>query len=462
LKISIPEELDRIRSEIRDITSDIIRKVQRRNELSKQIGAIKKKLNFDVKDEKVEQDIRTFISKLSNEIGIDPDFAGRLLNILLAESLRLQLTEQHDSTQFESHLAVFMKAKKLESSGKKIIHMEVGEPDYPPPESVRKALSNVFESRQYHYSETKGITKLRTSIAQTIGNHITTDKVIVTPGGRFAVFVAIASLLTAGDELICIEPAWPAYRECAAFVGSTTNILKTTLEEDWNPNIRKLESMINGNTKMIALNYPNNPTGRILNKSIMEKIVSLAKDHRIYVLSDEVYRDYVFTEFTSVLEYRYEKSIVISSFSKGHAMTGFRVGYAIAEENLIDKMAKVQATALTSVAEPMQYAALAAIEDSSAENAKRIKRRLEIISDKLREMSLRFVRPDGAMYVYPELGIGKSDVEFVQKALDLGVAVAPGSGFGDCYAQFIRISACQPDDQLEKGLELLKAAMSSC
>jgi aspartate aminotransferase len=143
-------------------------------------------------------------------------------------------------------------------------------------------------------------------------------------------------------------------------------------------------------------------------------------------------------------------------------MTGFRVGYAIAEENLIDKMAKVQATALTSVAEPMQYAALAAMENSSAENAKRIKRRLEIISDKLREMSLRFVRPDGAMYVYPELGIGKSDIEFVQKALDLGVAVAPGSGFGDCYAQFIRISACQPDDQLEKGLELLKAAMSSC
>lgn len=436
--------------------------MQRRNELSKQIGVIKNKLRIDVKDEKVEQDIRTFISKLSNEIGIDPDFAGRLLNILLTESLRLQLTEQPDSTKVESHLAVFMKAKKLESAGKKIIHMEVGEPDYPPPESVRKALSSVFESRQYHYSETKGITKLRTSIAQTVGNHVSTEKVMVTPGGRFAVFAAIVSLLAAGDELICIEPAWPAYRECAALVGSTTNILRTTLEDGWNPDIKKLETMINGNTKMIALNYPNNPTGRILKKNIMEKIVSLARDHRIYILSDEVYRDYAFTEFTSVLEYGYEKSIVISSFSKGHAMTGFRVGYAIAEENLIDKMAKVQATALTSVAEPMQYAALAAIEDSSTENAKRIKRRLEIISDKLRKMSLRFVRPDGAMYVYPELGNGKIDIVLVQKALDMGVAVAPGSGFGDHYTQYIRISACQPDDQLEKGLELLKAAMSSC
>ena len=439
-----------------------MRKVQRRNELSKQIGAIKNKLKINVKDEKVEQDIRSSISNLSNEIGIDPDFAGRLLNILLAESLRLQLNEQPDPTQFESHLAVFMKAKKLEASGKKIIHMEVGEPDYPPPENVRKALSSVFEAKQYHYSETKGLTKLRTSIAKKTGNHVTTDKVIVTPGGRFAVFAAIASLLTAGDELICIEPAWPAYRESAAFVGSTTNILKTTLEEEWNPDIKKLENLINGNTKMIALNYPNNPTGKILNKNIMKKIVSLAKDYRIYVLSDEVYRDYIFNEFTSILEYGYEKSIIICSFSKGHAMTGFRVGYAIAEENIIDKIAKVQATALTSVAEPMQYAALAAIEDSPAENAKRIERRLDIISNKLREMSLRFVKPDGAMYVYPKLGDGKRDVELVQKAHDLGVAVAPGSGFGDCYTQFIRISACQPDHQLEKGLDLLKTAISSC
>jgi aspartate aminotransferase len=437
-----------------------LRKIQRRNELSKQVGAIKNKLKIGVKDEKVEQDIKTSISKLSSEIGIDPYFAGRLLNILLAESTRLQVNEQDQHTQFESHLTVFMNAKKLEASGKKIIHMEVGEPDYPPPENVRYALSKVFESRQYHYSETKGITKLRTAIAQKTGNNVRADQVIVTPGGRFAVFAAISSLLSAGDELICIEPAWPAYRECAAFVGSTTTILKTTLEEEWNPDTRKLEDMINCSTKMIALNYPNNPTGRILNKNIIDKIVSLAKDHSIYILSDEVYSDYAYNGFTSLLDYGYEKSIIISSFSKGHAMTGFRVGYAVAEENIINKMARVQATGLTSVAEPMQYAALAAIEESSSENAKRIKRRLEIICNKLQEMSLQFVRPDGAMYVYPKLSDGKRDVTIIRKALDLGVAIAPGSGFGDCYTEFIRISACQPEDQLEKGMDLLKAAVS--
>lgn len=355
-----------------------------------------------------------------------------------------------------------MRAKELEAAGKKIIHMEVGEPDYPPPQNVRKALSRVFESRQYHYSETKGVTKLRTAIAHKIDGHITTDQVIVTPGGRFAVFAAITSLLTAGDELICIEPAWPAYRECAAFVGSTTSILKTTLEDNWNPDIKKLEDMINCSTRMIVLNYPNNPTGKILNKKTMEKIVSLAKDHNMYILSDEVYSDYVFHEFISILEYSYEKSILISSFSKGHAMTGFRVGYAIAEESIIDKMAKVQATGITSVAEPMQYAALSAIEDSPAENARRIQRRLKIISKKLREMSLQFMEPDGAMYVYPKISNGKRDVELVRRALELGVAIAPGSGFGDDYSGFIRISACQPDDQLENGMDLLKTAVTSC
>lgn len=152
---------------------------------------------------------------------------------------------------------------------------------------------------------------------------------------------------------------------------------------------------------------------------------------------------------------------MVSSFSKGHAMTGFRVGYAIAKENIIDRMAKVQATALTSVAEPMQYAALAAAEISPAENTDRMKRRLDLICEKLHEMSLCFAKPDGALYVFPKLWDGLSDHKVVQRALNLGVAVAPGSGFGGQYGQFIRISACQSNDKLEEGLDLLNAVLRS-
>jgi aspartate aminotransferase len=353
-----------------------------------------------------------------------------------------------------------MKAKELEASGKKIIHMEVGEPDFPPPSVVKNALYRAYHQKQYHYTDTKGIMRLRQAIAKKIGESITEDQVIITTGGRFAIFSAMLSLLKAGEEIIYIEPAWPAYRECAEFIGAKTKILKTTLQDKWNPDIDELSRMINTNTKMIILNYPNNPTGKVIDENNMKKIVSLANDHKLYLLSDEVYADYSFNGFKSILQYHYDKSIMVSSFSKGHAMTGFRVGYGIASEMIISKMAKIQAAALTSVAEPMQQCALAALEINTIENVKLMKRRLNIVCSKLQKMPLEFIRPSGAMYVFPKLKNEKTDdVTLVKILLDLGLAVAPGRGFGDSYTQFIRISACQPEAVLEKGLDLLMSVL---
>jgi aspartate aminotransferase len=144
-------------------------------------------------------------------------------------------------------------------------------------------------------------------------------------------------------------------------------------------------------------------------------------------------------------------------------MTGFRVGYGIANKEIITKMAKFQAMALTSVAEPMQYSALAALKvnDSSIQNRKRMKKRLDLICNRIREMSLQFVEPDGAMYVYPKLKKGvDDDISLVERLLDLGVALAPGSGFGQAYREFIRISACQSTNLLQKGLDTLALAIS--
>jgi aspartate aminotransferase len=428
-----------------------------------QIGKIKNELNMEVADEKVEQDVRKSILKLSEQIGMDTKFCGRLLNTLLTESVRLQQIQNSPELPPQTHLSIFMKAKQLEAAGKKIIHMEVGEPDYPPPRSVKRALIAAYDNGQYHYTESKGIPKLCQAIAKKVGNSITEDQVMVTLGGRFAVFSTFASLLKPGDEVISIEPAWPAYRECADFVGAKTNILKTTLEQKWNPDIKNLQDMINGTTKMIVINYPNNPTGKILEEKILEKIVSLARDNDLFLLSDEVYSDYAFHDFKSIVEYNYEKSIMVSSFSKGHAMTGFRVGYGIANKNVIAKMVKFQATALTCVAEPMQYSALAALEanSNSIQNKRIMKRRLDLVSNRLHNMSFTFVEPDGAMYIYPKLKKGiDGDISLVEKLLDLGVALAPGSGFGESYREFIRISACQPAYLLEKGLDVLELAVS--
>jgi aspartate aminotransferase len=453
------EELDILRDKIRSVTVQIMRAVQQRIELARNIGEVKSRLNIDIKDEKVEHEIRMRVMLLAEEIGMSTEFALRLLNVLLAESEHVQLQKsEQKAVEKQTHLSIFSKARQLEASGKNIIHMEVGEPDYSPPARVGAALAETFRMKYYHYTDTQGIEKLREAIATKEGGGISKDQVIVTPGGRFAVFSATTSLLRAGQELIVIEPAWPAYKECADFVGARTKILRTTLENKWIPDTKELEDMINSSTKMIALNYPNNPTGRVLDRKTMEKIVLIAKDHGLFLLSDEVYADYVFGEFSSIRKYDYAKSILVGSFSKRYAMTGFRVGYGIANKDIISKMARVQAVAITSVAEPMQQAALAAIEVDPLENIKLMKRRLEFVCRKLKKMSLRFVEPDGAMYAYPELPKG-DDLHIVQKLLEKGVAIAPGSGFGDSYKRFVRISACQPEKMLEKGLDVMASVI---
>ncbi|MGH9992906.1 MAG: aminotransferase class I/II-fold pyridoxal phosphate-dependent enzyme [Nitrososphaera sp.] len=446
------EELESLREQVRTITGDIMASVHRRIELAKKIGEIKERLGIRVKDERVEQEVRTKVLALADEIGMDQGFALRLLNVLLQESENVQ-AEKRQQPQKQTHLAIFMKAKQLEGEGKKIIHMEVGEPDYSPPAVVGESLLESFELGRYHYTDTRGIPALREAIAKAAV--VAEDRLIITPGGRFAVFSAIVSLLKAGQELIVIEPAWPAYKECGDFVGATTRVLKTRLDDNWTPDTDKLQEMINPATRMIVLNYPNNPTGRVLGRKTVEKIVSIAKDHDLYLLSDEVYADYVFNgSFGSVLEYDYDKSIMVSSFSKRFAMTGFRVGYAVASKDVIAAMTKVQAVGITSVAEPMQRAALAAIGNDVSDNIGTVKERIDYICGRLKEISLRFAEPEGAMYVYPELE-GIDDITLVERLLEKGVAVAPGSGFGDSYRQFVRISACQPIEVLGKGLDVM-------
>jgi aspartate aminotransferase len=448
--------LDDLREEMRNITSQLIKLVHDRMEVAKKIGNIKQQLKIEIEDEKVELDIKKTILKLTKEIGMDTEFSGRLLNLLLSESVKLQ-NVQNTSNKSSTHIAIFMKAKELEKTGKKIIHMEVGEPDYPPPLKVKEELAKIYDNKRYHYTEISGLSQLRQAISKKFAN-IVPEQVLVTPGGRFAVFCAISSLLNSGDEIINIEPSWPAYKECADFIGAKTRVLKTTLEDKWAPNLKMLENLININTKMIVLNYPNNPTGKILDSHLLEKIVSIAREYNLFILSDEVYLDYSFGQYNSILDYQYDKSIMVSSFSKTYAMTGFRVGYGIGNTNIISQMRKVQATSITSVAEPMQYSALVAIGDDIQGNIDSIQSRLNLICKRLQEMKTEFIVPNGAMYVFPKI-LAKNysdDISLVYDLLQNGVAIAPGSGFGNSYKQFIRISACQSPKLLNEGLDILE------
>jgi aspartate aminotransferase len=206
---------------------------------------------------------------------------------------------------------------------------------------------------------------------------------------------------------------------------------------------------------MIVLNYPNNPTGKVLSPNLQDQIIEIAKRHDLYVLSDEIYSEYAFTEWKSVLSSNYSKSIVIQSFSKSHAMTGLRIGYTITDPKIIEKMVKLQALCITNVAEPIQYAALKALEADTAENTKNVKSKINILAQEAKKMGLEFAGPDGAMYLFARVNKPNFDgLEFTNRLLDHGVAIAPGDGFGS-YKGFIRISACQDEGSLKKGMMIL-------
>ena len=450
-------DINDLRNKMDKVTLEMINLLKTRTDIAKEIGKVKKNIGKGISDEEREGNLRGKIIDLSKEIELDEALASKFLNFLLNESIKVQ------SENKQTHLSIFLKAKSLEQEGKKIIHMEVGEPDFTPPQIVKKSLSEIFDEGFMKYGQAKGMPIFREALANYVSKKfnvkITQDNIIVSPGARFSIFSAISTLLNPGDEMIVIEPEWPAYKDCALNAGIKVRTINTTLEEKWEPSIEHIENTINSNTKMIVLNYPNNPTGKILPEKLQDRIMEIAKENNLYVLSDEIYSQYAKANWKSILSYNYEKSIVTQSFSKSHAMTGFRVGYAIASNQIVEKMSKLEALCLTNVSEPIQYVAMKALEADTSNNSKIIQKRLDMLATKAKEIGLEFIIPDGAMYIFAKVNKeGFDGVKFANNSLDRGLAVAPGEGFGN-YKNFIRISACQDEKSLMEGMVILGKIM---
>jgi len=448
-------DIEEHRKKIEEITLEMIKLLKTRTDIAKQIGDAKASLGMTVTDEEREDALRTQVTKLCKEIDLDQSTALKFLNLLLNESVKVQ------SDNKQTHLSIFLKAKALEEEGKKIIHLEVGEPDFKPPEEVKTALAEVYDKGYGKYGPAKGITELRTALAS-FHELESKENIMVCPGARFAVYLAITTLLNSGDEIIVIEPSWPAYKDCALNAGVKVRTIKTTLETKWEPSVEQINNAINENTKMIILNYPNNPTGKILSNELLDSIIQTAKEHDLYVLSDEIYENYYNDKSLlgakQAWTYHYEKTIVTKSFSKSHAMTGYRIGWVIAEPSIIEKMSKLQALSLTNVSEPIQYTTLQALEADVSGNTEIIKSRLEALVKIAKDIGLEFIEPDGAMYLFAKTKYKDFDAtKFSEKLLEYGVAIAPGEGFGD-YKEFFRITAID-ETKLKEGMIILDTVL---
>ncbi len=471
------DEIEPLRQKMDVLTMEMARLLLARTRVATDIGTLKKETGRDITDETREFQLRQKILGLCEQEGLvddresgEYDVVTRFLNFLLNESVRIQQQQQQSTATgaAATHLSVFHRAQELERAGRSIIHMEVGEPDFMPPAATGRALTDAYTNGYTRYGPARGRPEFRQALAAyasgKFGAQVSADNIMVSPGGRFAVFAAVTTLLNPTDEMIVIEPAWPAYRDCAMHAGIKVRTIHTTLEDGWTPSTTEIAKLVNSHTRMIVLNYPNNPTGKVLTKGTMDTIMSLAAEHGLYVLSDEIYSEYAGKNsgWQSVLSYGYDRGIAIQSFSKSHAMTGFRIGYAVADAQIIDRMAALGALCLTSTSEPIQYAAMKALEEDVSGNADMIARRLDVLMQHAHSMNMEFMEPDGGMYIFARIRRDDDRFDgtaFSESALEgEGVAVAPGAGFGS-YRDFIRISACNDAKILIKGMNSLKGML---
>lgn len=349
------------------------------------------------------------------------------------------------------------KALKLESEGKKIIRLNLGDPDLETPPEIIEAAYAAMKQGKTKYSSSYGEIKLREKIAEIHG--VKAENVVVTPGSKWGVFSTMYLLLKGGGNVIIPTPYWTAYDLIAKSLGAQTKLLKTELESKWRVDLDKLEKLIDKETKMIILNNPNNPTSKAMDAETLDGIVKIANKKSVTILSDEVYGGISFVKTKSILEYG-DNHILSNGFSKTFTMTGWRIGYIIANKMLIDNITKLNQITINNVPVFIQAAALKALElqKQIATNIKKeYQERAKMASSILSKAKLEFTEPDAPFYVFPKRR-GLDSEKFTLDLLDKGVAVAPGTAFGD-YREHFRISLTVPRNDIKLALNKICEAV---
>lgn len=349
------------------------------------------------------------------------------------------------------------KVIKLESEGKKIIKFNLGDPDQPTPTEIIEAAYEAMKKGKTKYSSSAGEKKLRETLADIHG--VSADNVVITAGSKWAIFAAMYLLLKNGENVIIPTPHWTAYDLTAKSLGAEIKLLRTELESDWRIAPEKLETLIDDKTRLIILNNPSNPTSKVVDGKTVREIVRIADNHGVTVLADEVYADISFVETKSVSNFS-TNHVIVKSFSKTFAMTGWRIGYIIANKELVDKIVKLNQITLTNVPVFIQDGALKALElrhEIIQKIREEYRRRAELACKILSRTNLKFSKPEAPFYLFPKLE-GLDSEKFAFDLLDKGVAIAPGTAFGD-YKEHFRLALTVPDDEVELGLKIISEAL---
>ncbi|MEM1508075.1 MAG: pyridoxal phosphate-dependent aminotransferase [Candidatus Bathyarchaeia archaeon] len=381
----------------------------------------------------------------------------------------MRLADRMNIIKPSGTIAMAEKARELARSGKKLYNLDVGEPDFDTPEHIKRAAIEALVSGFTHYTSSLGIIELRRAIAEYLkdkkGLDVNPEKeIIVTPGAKHAIYCACMATLNPGDEVLVLTPTWPTHFTCVE--AAEAKVVEVPCGESYILDEELLKRSISNKTRMMIINSPNNPTGGVLSVNELKAIADLAADHDLLILSDEIYDEIIYDGFqtrsmASFDEIR-ENVILVNGFSKAYAMTGWRLGYTVANETIIDAMNRIQQATTTCPASFVQKAGIAALkgpQDCVRKMIEEFDKRRRYVVRALNEIpEVRCVMPRGAFYVFPRLpSINMPSFEVSMRLLEEeGVSTTPGSVFGSCGEGHIRISYATSLEVIVEAVERIK------
>jgi aspartate aminotransferase len=371
----------------------------------------------------------------------------------------------------EGALAVFSRAKELEAQGRSIIHLELGEPDFHPAAPVVQAMCAAVASGRDRYVATRGVPTLRLAIAdyltRTRNVQVTAEEVLVAPGCKMALSLAMMALIEPGDEVLHPDPSFPIYPSFTRGLSAKPVAYALCEKNRFQPDITEIASKITPKTRMLIFNSPNNPTGTVFSVSTLHGIAELAKQHDLWVIADEIYARIVFGDrYTSIwtLPGMAERTVIIDGFSKSFAMTGWRLGYAVAQKSVIDALDVLVLNTFTCTAEFTQVAAVEALTDTTnavSAMVEEYRQRRALFVDKLNKIpGFRCQAPDGAFYAWVNIEDTGKLAEEIQRILleEAGVAAIAGAAFGVEGKNYLRFSLANATPLLEEALARMERA----
>ena len=384
-----------------------------------------------------------------------------------------QLATRQRRLGTETAFLTLARARELEAQGRSIVHLEIGEPDFDTPSHIKQAAKDALDAGYTHYGPSPGEMAVREAIAkhqtETQGYDVSPSRVIVTPGGKPVMFFSILALVEQGDEVIYPNPGFPIYESMINYSGGTA--VPVPLEErfGFSLDVDRLESLVTERTKLLIVNSPNNPCGSVIQAEDLERIAEIAVANDLLVLSDEIYKDMYYegshvsiTSFPDMID----RTVILDGFSKSYAMTGWRLGYGIFPDFMIDAVTKLMTNSVSCTSVAVQMAGLAALEgpqDFVGELMREFRARRDLIVDGMNGLpGVTCQVPLGAFYAFPNIsGTGMTSRDFAERAMDdAGVALLSGTAFGEYGDGYIRISFANSQENLTEAVQRLAGMLS--